>query len=123
MLPCRRSATLPPDGGHCGFEASTAAGPGWAGLSPNPVEVGYVVHPTYWNRGIATEATLLAVADCFGRVGLDRLVALTTIDNKPSLRAMEKVGMQRRGETQHEDDPTTYELFEITPPPQGGSPG
>ena len=98
-------------------------GPGWAGLSPNAVEVGCVVHPTYWNRGIATEATLLAVADCFGRVGLDRLVALTTIDNKPSLRAIEKVGMRRRGETQHEDDPTTYELFEITPPPQGGAPG
>ena len=26
-------------------------GPGLAGLSPNAVEVGCVVHPTYWNRG------------------------------------------------------------------------
>ncbi len=90
-------------------------GPGWSGLSPDTIEVGCVVDPTHWNRGIATEATRLAVADCFSRVGLDRLVALTTTDNKPSLRALEKLGMRRRGETMHEGDDTTYELFELTP--------
>ena len=89
-------------------------GPGWSGILPNEIEVGCIVHPAHWNRGIATEATLLGVADCFGRVGLDRLVALTTSDNKPSLRALEKLGMQRRGETQHEGDLETYELFELT---------
>ena len=26
-------------------------GPGWAGLSPDAIEVGCVVHPTQWNRG------------------------------------------------------------------------
>ena len=96
-------------------------GPGWAGLPPNAIEVGCVVHPTHWNRGIATEAMRLAVADCFSRVGLDRLFALTTLDNKPSLRTMEKVGMRRRGETRHEHDPTTYELFELTPGQQRGA--
>jgi len=90
-------------------------GPGWVGLSPEAIEVGCVVHPAHWNRGIATEATLLAVADCFERAGLDRLVALTTIDNEPSLRVLEKVGVQRCGVTQHKDDHTTYELFELTP--------
>ena len=89
-------------------------GPGWSGLSSDTIEVGCVVDPTHWNRDIATEATRLAVADCFGRVGLDRLVALTTTDNKPSLRALEKLGMRRRGETMHEGDDTTYELFELT---------
>ena len=44
-------------------------GPGWAGLSPEAIEVGFVVHPAHWSRGIATEATLLAIADCFDRVG------------------------------------------------------
>ncbi len=91
-------------------------GLGWAGISPDTIEVGCVVHPTHWNRGIATEATLLVVADCFSRVWLDRLVALTTSDNKPSLRALEKLGMQRGGETQHEGDQKTYELFELTQP-------
>jgi RimJ/RimL family protein N-acetyltransferase len=57
-------------------------GPGWAGISPDEIEVGCVAHPTHWNRGIATEATELVAADCFSRVGLIRLVALTTIDNR-----------------------------------------
>ena len=97
-------------------------GPGWAGLSPEAIEVGFVVHPAHWSRGIATEATLFAIADCFDRVGLDRLVAVTTVDNKPSLRVLEKVGMQRCRVAQHEDEHTTYELFELTPAPQEGPP-
>ena len=92
-------------------------GPGWAGISPDEIEVGFIVDPTYWNRGIATEATDLVAADCFSRDGLNRLVALTTIDNKSSLRTLEKLGMRHRGETQHEGgDHTTYELFELVRP-------
>src|SRR5215210_9252156 len=74
-------------------------GAGWAGISPDAIEIGCIVHPTHWNRGIATEATPLVVADCFGRAGLDRLVALTTSDNEPSLRALEKLGARHCGET------------------------
>jgi [ribosomal protein S5]-alanine N-acetyltransferase len=96
-------------------------GSGWVGLSSDPIEVGCVVHPSHWNRGIATEATLLVAADCFSRVGLDRLVALTTIDNKPALRALEKVGMRRSGETHYADDHTAYEVFELAAAPQGAS--
>jgi RimJ/RimL family protein N-acetyltransferase len=96
-------------------------GSGWAGLSPDAFEIGCVVHPNRWNRDIATEATLLVTADCFSRVGLERLVALTTVDNKPSLHALEEVGMRRSGETHHLDDQTTYELFELTAAPQEGA--
>lgn len=91
-------------------------GSGWAGISPDEIEVGFIVHPTHWNRGVATEATDLVMADCFTRVGLTRLVALTTIDNKSSLRTLEKLGMRHRGETQHEGDHTKYELFELARP-------
>jgi RimJ/RimL family protein N-acetyltransferase len=45
---------------------------------------------------------------------LDRLVALTTTDNKSSLRALEKLGMRHLGETQHERVHGTYQLFEFT---------
>ncbi len=88
-------------------------GPGWAGISPDEIEVGCLVHPAHWNRGIATEATLLVAKDCFDRVGLDRLVALTTTDNKSSLRALKKLGMRHLGETQHERVHGTYQLFEL----------
>ena len=91
-------------------------GAGWEGISPGETEVGLIVHPTHWNRGIATEAAGLVAVDCFTRAGLDRLVALTTSDNKASLRTLEKLGMRHRGETQHVSDPTTYEVFELARP-------
>ena len=89
---------------------------GWAGISPGEIEVGLIVHPAHWNRGIATEAAGLVAVDCFTRVGLDRLVALTTSDNRASLRTLEKLGMHHRGQTQHESEPTAYEVFELVRP-------
>ena len=88
-------------------------GPGWEGISPGEIEVGAVVHPTRWNRGIATEAAGLVVADCFTRAGLSRLIALTTTDNEASLRALEKLGMRQCGQTRHEGDAVMYEVFEL----------
>jgi RimJ/RimL family protein N-acetyltransferase len=91
-------------------------GQGWVGIPPETVEVGYIVHPAHWNEGVATEATLLVASDCFGRAAVSRLVALTTNDNKASLRTLEKLGMRHCGTTLHEDDHATYEVFELVRP-------
>ena len=91
-------------------------GAGWEGIAVGEIEVGLIVHPTHWNRGIATEAADLVAVDCFTRAGLDRLIALTTPDNKASLRTLEKLGMRHRGETQHVSDPTTWQVFELARP-------
>ena len=88
-------------------------GAGWQGLSPDETEVGLIVHPTHWTHGIATEAAGLVARDCFTRAGLTRLVALTTFDNRASVRTLEKLGMRHRGHTRHESDPTGYEVFEL----------
>jgi RimJ/RimL family protein N-acetyltransferase len=55
------------------------------------------------------------VDDCFDRVGLDRLVAMTTADNASSLRALEKIGMSYVGKRRR-DRPgsgVAYQLFEL----------
>lgn len=91
-------------------------GAGWEGISPETVEVGYIVHPAHWNQGVATEAALLVVADCFDRVGLSRLVALTTNDNKASLRTLEKLRMRHCGVTRHDGWDAGYEVFELSRP-------
>ena len=91
-------------------------GSGWAGILPGEIELGLIVHPTLWNRGIATEAAGLVAVDCFTRAGLTALVALTTSDNTASLRTLEKIGMRHRGETNHESDPTRYQVFELARP-------
>jgi ribosomal-protein-alanine N-acetyltransferase len=93
-------------------------GPGWPEIAPDEIEVGCIVHPTYWNQGIATEATRMAVDDFFSRMDRSRVVALTTNDNPASPRALEKLGMRRCGETHNEWDETTYVLFELARPPQ-----
>ena len=93
-------------------------GPGWPEIAPDEIEVGCIVHPTYWSQGIATEATEIAVEDFFTRADRHRLVALTTIDNRAALRAIEKLRMRRCGETHAEGDETTYILFEVLRPLQ-----
>lgn len=88
-------------------------GPGWTGIAPDDVAVGCVLDPAHWNRGIATEATRIAIEDFFRRVGRRRVVALASADNPASLRVLEKLGMRRCGETRGEEDPTPYLLFEL----------
>ena len=79
-------------------------GAGWEGILPGDAELGLIVHPTHWNRGIATEAAGLVAVDCFTRAGLrppsDRRrsigsavveVALRNDHPPPRLRADERL--------------------------------
>ena len=62
------------------------------------VEVNYLLARTSWGRGLATEAAR-AVRDLgFGRLGLDRLVAVIAPGNARSVRVAEKLGMDNRGD-------------------------
>lgn len=65
------------------------------------VEVAWRLHRHYWGQGYATEAARAAIEDGFTRVGLNEIVALTTLQNKPSQRVMEKLGMTRTIEFDH----------------------
>ena len=91
------------------------AGDEWPEVAQGEIEIGCIVDPARWNEGIASEATLLVAGDCFDRVGLDRLIAMTTADNISSLRALEKVGMSHVGESHRDslDSDVAYQLFEL----------
>jgi ribosomal-protein-alanine N-acetyltransferase len=60
-------------------------------------ELGYVIHPDWWGRGIATEAAELLLQLGFQTLGLHRIEATTRPDNTASWRLMEKIGMRREG--------------------------
>jgi RimJ/RimL family protein N-acetyltransferase len=70
-------------------------------------EIGWAFSPEYQGRGYATEAVTELVRICFEELGVRRVTALAFADNGPSLRVMEKVGMQRealhRRESLHRD--------------------
>lgn len=82
-------------------------------------EIGWCLSPAHQGRGLATEAVTELVRICFEDLGIRRLSAVAFADNTPSVRIMEKVGMQRealhRQESLHRDlgwvDSVVYALL------------
>lgn len=65
------------------------------------VEVGWRLSPDAWGRGIATRAARRALADLFGRCGIEAVVAFTAPADAPSRRVMERLGMRRAADFDH----------------------
>lgn len=86
------------------FVEVTPIGEG-SGVDPEAIEIGVVVHPGCWGKGVAPEAGMAVARDLFERLGLDRVYAGVDPDNEKSLRALAKTPGVRRL-----DD----ELYELT---------
>lgn len=71
--------------GHCGLNFL---------LNSSEVEVLYRLEQTYWNQGIATEATKASLRYGFESAKLEHIVAITVPEHKASQRVMEKVGLR-----------------------------
>ena len=75
--------------GTCGFTAFNC--------TSDSAEVGYVLNPEYWGRGIATEALTRVMEFGFDELGLHRIEAKFIEGNEPSRHVMERVGMTYEG--------------------------
>ncbi|BBK36516.1 acetyltransferase [Allostella sp. ATCC 35155] len=62
------------------------------------VEINYMIDPSAWGRGYATELAEAFLRFGFGRLGLARMVATTNPDNAASRRVLTKVGMTADGQ-------------------------
>ena len=60
-------------------------------------EVWYKIHPTFWNKGYATECLRGALQCCFEELDLHRIEAGCAIENVASVKVLEKNGMIREG--------------------------
>lgn len=58
------------------------------------VEMGWRLSRDAWGQGWASEAAAAAAAFAFENLELDELVAYTTLDNEPSRRVMQRIGMR-----------------------------
>jgi RimJ/RimL family protein N-acetyltransferase len=56
-------------------------------------ELGYRLHPDAWGKGYATEGAAALLRDAFSRPGITRVYAHSLLDNRGSIRVMEKIGM------------------------------
>jgi [ribosomal protein S5]-alanine N-acetyltransferase len=64
-------------------------------VSPmGPLALRYALAKSGWGRGYAVEASMAVIDDSFGRLGLESLIAGVKLENKPSLRVMEKLGFR-----------------------------
>jgi RimJ/RimL family protein N-acetyltransferase len=63
---------------------------------PDP-DIGFSFLPEYWSQGYALEAAGAVMRDARGRLGLGRIVAITTKDNESSMRLLAKLGFRPDG--------------------------
>lgn len=75
--------------GDCGLMLVEGIGP--------EVELAYHYKRSAWNKGYATEAAMACLAQGFGPVGLERVIAICFPENVGSWRVMEKAGMRYEG--------------------------
>lgn len=66
-------------------------------------EIGWIVREDRWRHGYANEAMRAVIGWAFETIGAPYLVALTSEDNEPSWRFMEKLGMERRRDLDFSD--------------------
>jgi RimJ/RimL family protein N-acetyltransferase len=62
-------------------------------VSPDEVEVGWMLTPAAWGKGYATEAGCAVRDEAFDRLELDAIVAFHHPANTSSARVMAKLGM------------------------------
>ena len=60
-------------------------------------ELGYIVNPDYWGRGIAPEVARLVIQFGFEKLNLHRIYATCAPQNIGSQKVLEKIGMVREG--------------------------
>jgi ribosomal-protein-alanine N-acetyltransferase len=73
--------------GYCGFFYHPEQG-------IQDIEIGYRLHPDYWNRGLITEAARAVRDHAFRDWELSRVISLIHPENAPSRRVAEKNGMK-----------------------------
>ena len=87
------------------YLAEAAPGPQFAGFTglhiPDPelpfgpcVEVGWRLAPRFWGLGLASEAGRMALRAGFESLGLEEIVAVTTLRNTRSRAVMRRLGMR-----------------------------
>jgi RimJ/RimL family protein N-acetyltransferase len=75
---------------------------------PGVIKVGYTIDPRFQGRGYATEAVAALVAYAFEALEADVVRAYAGAENAPSIRVMEKVGMQLMERFQGQDEEGTW---------------
>jgi ribosomal-protein-alanine N-acetyltransferase len=58
------------------------------------VDLGFRFVPSQWRKGLATEAAVASIRYGFDELKLDRILGLAGLENRGSIRVLEKAGMR-----------------------------
>jgi len=99
---------------HPGFEAA---------FTPC-VEIGWRLSMENWGQGFATEAGKACLEFGFDTLGLDEIYSFTAVQNKPSEKVMQRIGMVKKGYFDHpsidnESELKNHVLYSIKNPDMG----
>ena len=79
-------------------------------------DLGYAFLARHSGKGYATEAAAAVLAYALGSLGHKRLMAITTLQNTPSQRVLEKIGFRRQADRQLPDHADASAVFSIDAP-------
>jgi RimJ/RimL family protein N-acetyltransferase len=80
-------------------------------VSPDPVEVGWVLHRDWWGRGLATEGGLASLECWREHLVEPQVISITLPTNLRSRAVMERLALTPRGEARwHGHDVVWYAL-------------
>ena len=85
--------------GFCGLKIADGEGSPIAG----EYEVGWRLRQDVWGQGYAKEAAAASLDHAFDALGARRVVSITFPQNEASWGLMERLGMRRRADLDHDD--------------------
>ncbi|MDD9269011.1 GNAT family N-acetyltransferase [Paenibacillus sp. GCM10023248] len=77
------------------------------------VDIGFAFLPRYWGKGYAYEAASAVMGYAKEVIGLKRLAAITALDNRPSAKLLEKLGLKDEGTIPYAGTEEQVRLFAV----------
>lgn len=77
-------------------------------------DVGFAFLPEFWSQGYALESVSAVLAHERSAHGLTRIVAITSPDNEPSIRLLERAGLRFEATIRLKEDDPEVKLFAAT---------
>jgi RimJ/RimL family protein N-acetyltransferase len=78
-------------------------------------DVGFAFLEDHWSKGYASEAAAAVLVYGRNTLGIERIVAITAIDNRGSIAVLEKIGLILERRVRLGDDAKELNLFGLAP--------
>ena len=77
---------------------------------PDP-DIGFAFLPDFWNKGFAFEAAAAVLQNAGERLRLERILAITSLDNEASIKLLQRLGFRFEQEIKLSPDREPVKLF------------